>query len=338
MLLLPNPRRLVRLGGACELRPDRHLWLAGEATPELLQAGRLLKETLALVGPAPLLTAWPHQGVTASIHVDPAQVPHREGYRIAILPEEVRIVGHDPAGVFYGVMTLRQIARQYEGAGELPCMHIEDWPDFANRGVMIDVSRDKVPTLETLFSLVDTLAEWKINQLQLYTEHTFAYRGHRDVWEDASPMTGGDVLELDAHCRSRFVELVANQNSFGHMERWLMRPRYAQLAENPEAPIPRALDPLDPGSIRLIGELYDELLPHFSSRTVNVGCDEVPLGEGRTREACEKQGVGRVYLDFLLKVHGLVSPNPPKDTDGRREDSGRGWVRELQGRWPGVLG
>ena len=34
----------------------------------------------------------------------------------------------------------------------------------------------------------------------------------------------------------------------------------------------------------------------------------------------------------------LISPNPPKDTDGRREDSGRGWVRELQGRWPGVLG
>ena len=34
----------------------------------------------------------------------------------------------------------------------------------------------------------------------------------------------------------------------------------------------------------------------------------------------------------------VLSPNPPKDTDGRREDSGRGWVRELQGRWPGVLG
>ena len=33
-----------------------------------------------------------------------------------------------------------------------------------------------------------------------------------------------------------------------------------------------------------------------------------------------------------------LSPNPPKDTDGRREDSGRGWVRELQGRWPGLLG
>ncbi len=37
-------------------------------------------------------------------------------------------------------------------------------------------------------------------------------------------------------------------------------------------------------------------------------------------------------------VSGSLNPNPPKDTDGRREGSGRGWVRELQGRWPGVLG
>ena len=37
----------------------------------------------------------------------------------------------------------------------------------------------------------------------------------------------------------------------------------------------------------------------------------------------------------LYAILGLI-PNPPKDTDGRREDSGRGWVRELQGRWPGV--
>ncbi len=42
-------------------------------------------------------------------------------------------------------------------------------------------------------------------------------------------------------------------------------------------------------------------------------------------------------MDMLHWTLGL-SPNPPKDTDGRREGSGRGWVRELQGRWPGVLG
>ena len=44
-------------------------------------------------------------------------------------------------------------------------------------------------------------------------------------------------------------------------------------------------------------------------------------------------GVAQLPLTILL-----LSPNPPKDTDGRREGSGRGWVRELQGRWPGLLG
>jgi hypothetical protein len=52
--------------------------------------------------------------------------------------------------------------------------------------------------------------------------------------------------------------------------------------------------------------MFDELLPHFSSGRFNVGCDEVPLGDGRSRAAAAKHGVGRVYLDFLLKVHKLV--------------------------------
>ena len=33
------------------------------------------------------------------------------------------------------------------------------------------------------------LAEWKINQVFLYTEHTFAYEGHETVWKDADPLT-----------------------------------------------------------------------------------------------------------------------------------------------------
>ena len=51
--------------------------------------------------------------------------------------------------------------------------------------------------------------------------------------------------------------------------------------------------------------------------------------------------VSEFMLAVLMLYAGrgiLLNPNPPKDTDGRREDSGRGWVRELQRRWPGLLG
>jgi N-acetyl-beta-hexosaminidase len=195
-------------------------------------------------------------------------------------------------------------------------MKINDWPDFPARGVMLDVSRNKVPTLETLCALVDLIAGWKVNQLQLYMEHTFAYRNHPEVWAQASPLTGGEILMLDAYCRERFIELVPNQNSFGHMERWLKLDRYAALAEThavfqaPWGPMqgPFSLSPVDPGSLELVQSLYDELLPHFTSRMFNAGLDEaVDLGQGRSQALCQKLGTSQVYLDYLLDIYREVT-------------------------------
>ncbi len=240
----------------------------------------------------------------------PDVVKKPQGYRLIIAQEWIEICGHDSAGVFYGVQTLIQIITEFKK--ELPCLAIEDWPDFPARGVMLDVSRDKVPTLETLLALVDKLASLKFNQVQLYTEHTFAYRDHPKVWEKASPITGEEILELDRYCRERFIELVPNQNSFGHLSRWLTLPEYAVLSEVAagfDTPWghetqPFSLCPEDPASFSLIQSLYDELLPYFSSRMVNVGCDETfDLGQGRSKAACAERGVGRVYLDFVRKIY-----------------------------------
>ena len=71
---------------------------------------------------------------------------------------------------------------------------------------------------------------------------------------------------------------------------------------------PFSLCPGDPGSLELVRTLFDELLPHFSSKQFNVGCDETfDLGQGRSKEECEERGTERVYLDYLLKVHEEVS-------------------------------
>jgi hypothetical protein len=198
-----------------------------------------------------------------------------------------------------------------------PAMQKRFGVDHPVRGVMLDVSRDRVPTMATLRRLVDLWAGLKFNQLQLYTEHTFAYAAHPEVWREASPLTPAEVEQLDDWCGERGVELVPNQNSFGHMERWLRHPRYRDLADATEGfPDPwggwrtqaTTLNPLDPRSLELVSGLYDELLPHFRSRQLNVGADEpIDLGHGRSREACRRLGVGRVYLDFLRQLHGEVS-------------------------------
>ena len=308
-VLLPMPRKLAHQEGSLALQSSRYILLDGARTSGLERAGRVVQEALAEVGASLELTehrSGDSKAIAAEISVASRRIRQLEGYRLTIGPDGILLVGHDLAGVLYGAMTLRQLARQYRGAGALPCLQISDWPDLPNRGVMLDVTRDRVPTMETLYGLVDLLAEWKVNQIQLYTEHTYAYRDHEDVWKDASPMTGEEVMALDVYCRDRAIELVPNQNSFGHMERWLSRPGYADLAENPNDPIPRSLDPGDIGSVMLLEGMFDELLPHFSSRQFNVGLDEVPLGDGKSKDAVAEHGVGRVYLDFVLKVHELV--------------------------------
>ncbi len=249
-------------------------------------------------------------GVVA-VAIDPA-VPS-QGYRLSVHAAGVSIVGGDLAGAFYAACTLAQLVDVH--GTKLPYVEIEDHPELMVRGVMLDISRDKVPTMATLRELIDLLASWKINQFQLYTEHTFAYRAHPEVWATASPITAEEVVELDAYCRERFIELVPNQNSFGHLERWFMHERYRPLAETdggvelPWGEITRHPFTLAPSAagLELLDGLYGELLPNFTSSRFNVGCDETyDVGLGKSRARVQAVGRPRVWLDFVREIHALA--------------------------------
>jgi hypothetical protein len=203
-----------------------------------------------------------------------------QGYRLRIGADGVDIDAADDAGAFYAGCTLDQLRTTFDGS--FPVGTIEDWPDLFTRGVMLDVSRDKVPTLETVMALVDRLASWKVNHVELYMEHTFRYTDHGEVWVAASPFTPLEIRRLDEFCRDRHVELTPNQNCLGHWERWLQHDRYRGLALAPEGfddqrgrhRAPTTIDPSNPDALALVRELLAELLPNFSSRRVHVGLDE----------------------------------------------------------------
>lgn len=233
-----------------------------------------------------------------------------QGYKLIIEPDVIRIYSADDPGAFHAMQTLLQLMLQKHT--QLPCMTIEDAPDLPNRGFMLDISRCKVPKLETLFKLIDYLALFKYNQFQLYMEHTFTFKGHQDVWKQASPLTPEELQQIDRYCRERFIDLVPNFNSFGHFERWLRFPRYFSLAECPKGfSIPElnkysdhgtTLKPC-PESLRFIKTLHNDLLPNFTSTQFNIGGDEPwELGYGASKERVEREGKHRVYIDFLKDI------------------------------------
>ncbi len=262
-------------------------------------------------------------GVTAaglsdslSIVLDEGQRP--DGYRLEVTKEGVRIAAASPDAAAHALRTLDQAARQ-SPKGTLPVMTIEDWPDFADRGIYYDVCRGRVPNIERLMELAAVLSDYKINQLQLYVEHTFRFRGHPDIGKGASPLSAEDVLELDALCDEYGIELVPSLASFGHMATVLKHPQYHHLAEDwgvgkyvsPDAKghsIHKAwsVSPANPEVYPFLDSLYAEFLPLHSSERFNVCCDETyDLGLGQSYELCQKLGRGRVYLEHIRKLNEL---------------------------------
>ena len=311
-LLLPVPQQLTPTGGSWS--PAREGRLTLDAPAEWRAA---IERALARpLGDAGLALGFASTG--ADVQVDVGGEFAEEAYRLRVASEGVRVEASHLRGARHGLRTLGQALRiaAHQGPSALPGVLIDDAPDLARRGYMLDISRDRVPRPEELRLLIERLAEWKVEHLQLYMEHTFAYAGHEEVWAGSSALSPDEVRSLDAFAASHGVELVPNQNSFGHLHRWLVHPRYAPLAEVPEGiehafavdKEPFSLCPTDPAALELLEDLFDQLLPCFESRLFNVGCDEtIDLGLGRSKKACETRGKGRVYFDFLRTLHERVA-------------------------------
>ncbi|WP_308465144.1 family 20 glycosylhydrolase [Rathayibacter soli] len=246
-------------------------------------------------------------GFAAPVSVVHDSSLNRQGYRITAVNGSIELCHADGAGLGYGLDTVRQLRET--GALDRSALRIDDWPDFATRGYMLDISRGRVPTRSSLRRLVGVLSTARYNQLELYTEHTFAYAGHAEVWESSSPITPDDVRWLDALCEASGIARVANQNCLGHMERWLAHPRYLDRAESAEGVnlVSEVLPPTTlaptPENVAFVSGLLEELVPLFRHRRINIGCDEPwELGQGASRERAETDGLGRVYTDYVGAV------------------------------------
>lgn len=300
-MLLPTPTWTTWTGGRWALPPD-----AGTLRDRIDLHG-----ADALAADAGLRPSWVRIDAAAAW---PAAMS-RDGYRLSLPAGEAtaRIDAPTIRGAANGLRTLVQLIAA--GDAELASQVIEDVPTFGVRGVMLDVSRDRVPTMLEFASIIRTLASLKINHLQLYTEHTFAYPGHEAVWRGWSPLTPAEVRRLDDLCRVHGIELAANQNCFGHMLPWLRHEAYAHLAEThgdwmfdiwPRSG-PFSLCPTDPASLRFVEGLLDDLLPCFSSPWVNIGADEVyDIAYGRSRADVERRGRATVYMEFVQAIAQAV--------------------------------
>src|SRR6185312_14830200 len=92
-----------------------------------------------------------------------------EGYHLSVTPAKLILSAKTPAGLFWGVETIRQLLLVSDSKKELklPAVEIKDQPAFAWRGMHLDVSRHFF-SVAYLKKFIDRMALYKLNKFHLH--------------------------------------------------------------------------------------------------------------------------------------------------------------------------
>ena len=231
---------------------------------------------------------------------------NEEGYVLHAGANGVVVAGGSAAGVFYGLQTLKQLVRGDGNEAFIQGVQIVDWPAMRWRGVSDDISRGPVPTVDYIKRQLRTFAAYKLNLHSFYMEQTFASAAHPLIGPAGGSLTPDEIRELVAYAKSYHIELVPEQQTFGHLHKALKLEKYAPLAETPYGDV---LSPQQEGSYALVADWYRELNELFPGQFFHIGEDETfELGQGQSREAARERGVGAVYFEHLNRIHDLLKP------------------------------
>lgn len=196
-----------------------------------------------------------------------------QAYSICVRDFGIDVVASDPSGLFYACATLVNIldlamSRIDDPAAPLavPTLSLSDWPSIQRRGLYLDVSRKRVPTIATLKNLVSFLSRHlKLNQLHLNVTANFDRL--KGLSREAM-FHHEDILELNQWCKQHFVDFipVLAQSAFMDAKSEIGDARAA--APNGSAHDMSQLDPFNNSESEM---LFDEFLPLFDSEQVNLG-------------------------------------------------------------------
>ena len=295
--LIPYPRQCERHAGQLTARifrpPPPEAPHAREAA-ELLRAHGFALDQMA--------------GAELALNLDPLLAG--EAYRLHIGEGGV-VIGGSPAGVFYGLQTLRQLLQV---GGPLPHLDILDEPQFRWRGLMLDVARHFMP-LPFVKKLLDLLAQHKLNVFHLHLSddqgwrleirryprltEVGAWRGETQTGHgldqprafDGVPHGGfytqDEVRELVAYAGARHITVVPEIDMPGHMLAAIAA--YPELGNHPDAArevgtswgvIDHVLN-LEEGTFEFLENVLLEVFELFPGAYVHLGGDECPPDEWR---------------------------------------------------------
>lgn len=234
----------------------------------------------------------------------PVDINADQGYILEVTEKGVLIQALTETGLFYGEQSLKQMLRHFaqeNGQIVIPCMRIIDYPKLKYRGWMDDISRGPIVNMAFLKRMIVTMAEYKMNFFNLYTEHVFKLEDYYDI-APSDGLTAAEIKELEEFAAQYHIEFFGNQQCLAHAEKTLRIPYYQEMADtkanwNPEK------------SKDFLKYELETVAKAYSSPFFNINCDETEaLGSGKARDYVAQHGASQVYADHIRWVYDVLKP------------------------------
>jgi hypothetical protein len=230
----------------------------------------------------------------------------RESYRITISTSGAEIVAPSSAGLFYAAQTLKQMVEGNGATAALPEARIHDWPSFAYRGFMMDLSHGSIMKEEEIRRQIDFLARWKANQYYFYSEGSIEVKGYPLV-NPRARYSQAQVRRIIDYARERHVDVVPCLEYYGHLHDVFRLERYSDMASLAHG---RDLNPRHPKIEALLKDWIGQMADLFPSPWFHVGLDEpfelesagIAAAGGVEPSALYREQLDRVTT--MVRAHG----------------------------------
>lgn len=230
-----------------------------------------------------------------------------QAYRLTVNRNFIRMEATTSAGLFYATQSLKQLYRYAflcnKSEIAIPCMTVTDWPNFKIRAWQDDISRGPIVSMDYLKRLIPQMAECKLNAFSLYTEHTFKTKCHPDIAPNDA-FTAVEIQELEEFCKPYHIQIIGNQQCFGHFEEILSNPFYSHLADTKWN-----LNPAKEETYKFLEDHLREVAEAYKSPYFNINCDETEsLGQGHAKAYVDSIGAETVYYQHVNRVNRMLRP------------------------------
>lgn len=224
-----------------------------------------------------------------------------QAYFLNAEKDELGIIAQSAKGLYYGMLALFELTKNQTQA-----IALFDYPSFAQRGFLQDLSRGQVLNPSGFERLIKALALFRYNWLTFNLEHNFGYEKHPEISEADDQLTKSQAKALFELCQEHFIEPVPMQQSLGHLRGILTKPKYKNLAFDEN--LLWSLNPKKEEIYSLLTELYQEQAEVFPGNYFLVGLDEpFDMKKQLANSGDSEKSLPKIYLNHLLKLHKIIS-------------------------------